>query len=525
MPLSAAKLQNRATATVVPGHLAIAPGLAAIAKAQAEAPETERATWSGPGYRSVNHGGLQVHLYHERAIVPSNASLIKRALMTAAHDGQYHNGAVKATIHNLHRSAKVTWPAMTADVTAFIRSCARCILATDHEPPLTGTLVPTIPPHPFHTLYIDIKGRMPYDTGYILGVTDALSRNIWLRYLPKGTAKELIEEMNAVHCSMRTLPAVIRCDNGSPFNSDAFKAWCHKRRITLVYGVPYHSQGQGAIETRFRPLAHAIMATLGKKAPRDWCVRGHLENLELIMNSTYSEPLGGSPHYVLTGREPRTILSADNSWDDKSVAAALELPAGETLSYNDICNLVAEHIGRIRSVQGLLHIGTSVAQLVTKSYYDAKAKPNPFVVGSSVALHVPPSNRLEPRYKGPYIITALQSEGNIASLRHAYGTCAPLDGLYPVYRLIPFDMSRADPLDIADAQLDSDFYVPAEVLEHRTSADGALELHIRWFGSDTTTWQPITDFVGNALVNEYCSKHSIAAPVPAASKRRGNTTA
>ena len=40
-----------------------------------------------------------------------------------------------------------------------------------------------------HTLYVDLKGPMPEDTGYLLAAVEGLTKDTRLRYLPAGTAK------------------------------------------------------------------------------------------------------------------------------------------------------------------------------------------------------------------------------------------------------------------------------------------------------------------------------------------------
>lgn len=190
--------------------------------------------------------------------------------------------------------------------------------------------------------------------------------------------------------------------------------------MRLVPGVPYHSQGQGMIETRFRGIAHALVATLGHKADRDWYMSLHLMRIEMIMNSMHCEPIGGSPHLILFGEEPRTGLAAAADWTKPHFGEGIA-----ELTYEDMQNTVAEDHLRMRSLQDLAMLGSTVAQTLTKMAYDADALPSDFEVGGPVAVHRAATNKLEPHFTGPFVITELRSNGNFAVLRRLFGPPEP----------------------------------------------------------------------------------------------------
>lgn len=510
--------------TVVYGHLAMAPLLARIAEAQMYAPEEETMEWEGPDYQAVVLGERRLVLFKSRAIVPRGAKDLKVVLMSQAHDALYHYGAAALTLQTLQRSAHVWWEGMAADVMNFVKSCARCQLATDHGLSKVGTLTPTVAPTVHHTWYMDFKGPMPGKSGYILGVVEAFTRMTRLRFMPTNTAEELIEELEEVATIYGTYPVVIRSDNGPPFNSEAFKRWCGARGIMHVPGIPYHSQGQGKVETRFRGVANALMATLGARASYEWCDPPHLARLEMIMNSMYCEPLGGSPFWAMYGRDPRTALSASADWTSATFGSdVLDAPK---LTYDDLMNIIAESHGRIRASQGLALLGSSVAQAVTKGAYDAKSKPSTFVVGQDVAVYRAAPNRLEPHFVGPYRVVELDKTRNFATLVHFLG--GPRVGPIHVSRLIHFDASRASKAELTDAQLGVGQRVVTEVLGHRIAGDGSTEVHLAWYGTPITTWEPLCNQKLVTMVQKYCADNGIAmpaAPAPAVLGRGGRRAA
>jgi hypothetical protein len=100
-----------------------------------------------------------------------------------------------------------------------------------------------------------------------------------------------------------------------------FRAFCLEHNISYIPGIPDHHQGQGIVETRMRPLAAALIATLGAKAPSDLNCMKTLPRLEFIFNTTYCDGIRGSPYYVKHGREPRTYLSSRLNWDAPNAGA------------------------------------------------------------------------------------------------------------------------------------------------------------------------------------------------------------
>ena len=256
VPAPAAQAAQPPAETVVPGHLPMAAMTAKIVKEQEQAGSEERASWTGPRFSRAQVGGREMVLYDNRLLVPQGAQALKEVLMRMAHDDDQHLRASGRTLQALRMQCRVHWVGMQADVEKYVAACFRCQFAkAPHKTALRGALNPTLAPYVHHTWYTDIKGPMPYGTGYIMVVVEALTRVCKLRYLPRITAKEVNEELLEAFISFGTRPVVIRSDNGQPFDSTEYRAFCAAEGCTPVLGVPYHSQGQGMVETRIRGLA------------------------------------------------------------------------------------------------------------------------------------------------------------------------------------------------------------------------------------------------------------------------------
>ena len=500
--------------TAVQGHLPMAPMVAKIAAAQDLAGEEERSSWTGAKYSTATLGGRTLHVWDNRLIVPRGAANVKSVLMKMAHDDDVvlHYPAAERTLHALRSQARVYWVNMDADVKQYVASCFKCQFAkaNSHGKAHTGTLSPTIAPHVHHTWYVDLKGPMPGGMGYIMAVIEAISRGCKLRYLPRATATEVCEELEEAFVSFGTRPVVLRSDSGPPFDSNEFKEFCAREGVTPVLGVPYHSQGQGLVESRFRGIAASIMAALGGRATQAWLEGPFLGRLEGAINSTICGPAGGSPTWVLTGREPRTRLASAVDWSSPSFGDAT--CGVESLTLEVFNEVIAAHHAAIDRVQGRVSIATSLAQALTKRSWDASRQPGAFVVDEWVLVHTAAPNRLTPWFAGPYQVVSVSSDGNFVRARHFLEQGGEVLGPFHVSRLLHFDMSRATTMEIAAHQLEAGSAIVENVLGHRTLDDGTNEFHIRWLGIDVTSWLAGAGLKRVLKVIDYCRANGLPSP-------------
>jgi hypothetical protein len=497
-----------ATATTVPGHLHMAPLVAKIAAAQRDAPEGERATWTGNHYTTVTLAGCDIRLYHNKLLVPQGATDIQRQLLNLAHDDNLHYLGGERTLLNLQRHARVHWHGIDTAVKDYVSSCFKCQLAKlPHGKPEGGQLVPTLAPHVHHTWYADFKGPMPDDTGYILLVVEALSRAVKIRFANACTAKELLEELEEVILSFGTRPLVIRSDGGPPFDSTQYKDWCASNGITPIKGLAHHSQGQALVETRFHGLATSLMATLGAKAPKGWFTGSTLAKLEGVINSTIVEPIQGSPTWVLTGREPRTHLSAATDWTDPEFGN--NLLGVFNLDYYDFEALISNYHSDINRIQGRAQLATSLAQALTKRAYDSTHAQHTYKVGDYVLKHRVAPNRMVPHFVGPYQIKSITGDGNTLVVSH-FLTPDSVEPPFHVASALPFNMSRATPAELALHQLEEGSGLVEAVLAHRELSDGTIEFNIKWHGHVVPSWLHASALTKVLRVIDYCKAHNLA---------------
>jgi len=399
---------------------------------------------------------------------------------------------------------------MGDDVKAYVVSCGKCqMVETGHKPTEMGELEPTVPPHVHHTWYADFKGPMPNGTGYLLAVVEGVSPFTRLRHVKAVTGKEAIAALDDCIACFGTRPKVLRTDGGQPFDSTEFKTWAQEEGITVIVGVPHHLQGQGMVETRFRGIASAIIATLGANAPADWAKGGLLIKLENVIITTVVMPIAGSPSWVLTDREPRMRLSAATDFDDQDYGEHVLGMAG--LPADDLMNIIVQHHDRIAAVQGRVAIATSVAQALTKRVHDASRERGDFKVGDWVITLCAAPNRLMPHYQGPYKLASVTDSGNFVTMRHFLADKPTAEKLH-VSRLLHFDFTRATAVELTQWQLTAGNDVIAEVIGDRALTSEAYEFELRWFNYPVTTWLEGAGVTKNKLVIYYCLAKGIPLP-------------
>jgi hypothetical protein len=496
---------------VVPGHLAMAPLLSSIVDGQDNAPAAERAKWHGNEYSTAVMAGRKFSMWKNRVIIPEGCTEIKAVVLRLAHDAAMHYTGASRTQWAIENQARVHWVNIHNDVEQYVRSCFGCAMAKgQHVYFGAGTLSPTVAPYVHHTWYVDVKGPLPNNTGSILVIVEALSRYVRLRYINNSSAKEVNEELQEAINDYGTRPVVIRSDGGQPFNSDEYNAMCKAEGIKPVIGSPYHSPGQGAVETKIREIAAAIIATLGGRAQTAWFKGQTLMKLESIINSSVVGHLGMSPYRIMYGREPRTALAAKLDWRSEDYGRMVL--GDETWTLEGVNNIIAVHHKTIESLQTLAQLETSVSQALTKRAFDAKRKPGAIGVGQYVIVLTTAPNRLAPWYTGPYLVTEVSSDGNFLYGTDFMDTKKIKKGPFHVMRAKVFDMSRTTIGIVGAYQMQEGWGFIESVVGHRVLGDKSYQFNIRWVGVEDTTWSAEDNVQGLTKVKEYCALNGLPDP-------------
>jgi len=229
-----------------------------------------------------------------RVVLPQ--SLIQRAV-DLAHSG--HQGVVK-TKELLKRH--VWFPRLADIVERTVRNCLHCQVNQPQNHPEPARLMPT-PEGPWLEVDVDFYG--PVKSKYKFVLVDRFSRFLLLRSLSNVKGPTVIAALENI-CSEFGFMAVLKSDNGPPFNGFEFSNWCERAGIKHRKITPYHPPANG--------LAERMMIPLGKiyRVPGKHSLDYAKEERDFV--SAYN----ATPHSS-TGTPPRVLLF-------RSTASSTRLP-------------------------------------------------------------------------------------------------------------------------------------------------------------------------------------------------------
>ena len=180
-------LDDHVDDVVIPGHHSLDPFLRTVAALQAAAPEAERLRWTGTGYSTVTHASTTITLFRGRALLPQGAEAEKKCIINVAHDQRHHMG-VDNTLYAIRNIGHIHWAGIDKEVREYIASCSPCQHAeSSNSASTTGSVIPSFPPWPLHTIMGDCKGPMR-DGNHILLFIDIFTRYCWAYITPQADA-------------------------------------------------------------------------------------------------------------------------------------------------------------------------------------------------------------------------------------------------------------------------------------------------------------------------------------------------
>ena len=189
-------------------------------------------------------------------LVVPNISRIN--LLAEAHDRSHRS--IDHT-HNTLKEAGYWWPKMREDVTEHGRKCIICRAAKAGSTG-KGLLVGWgMEPRRFETVHIDFAGPLTKSArgnSYVLSLVDRATGWIEMVPTPNRTTASAVRALLSVWVPRYGVPKTVVSDNGSHFTSAEFAETCAEYQVHLKTVVPYHPQGNGMVERRFRDMNRAV---------------------------------------------------------------------------------------------------------------------------------------------------------------------------------------------------------------------------------------------------------------------------
>lgn len=270
------------------------PTVAQLTAAIEETPHEERRQCT-KGADGLLYGARSKKLY-----VPKEFRL---ALLYWFHAGPYgcHRG-VNATTRQMKKY--VWWPQIGRSVQSFVKRCLPC--ARNRSPKRATASMVLRRPSPFELVSVDFVGPRIFGAGswYYACIIDHCSR--FVVTVASGfppTAAEAVAALQKHWVPIFGAPAAVLTDNGSQFDSRAFRDYVTKElKSHHVFSSPYYPAGNGINEASHRVLEHGIKCAVQLGTTRTF--PDLLMHVTLAYNASYHSAVKDSPFALLFGKPP-----------------------------------------------------------------------------------------------------------------------------------------------------------------------------------------------------------------------------
>ena len=160
-----------------------------------------------------------------------------------------------------------------------------------------------MPKSQWEVLNIDFYGPLP--TGkYLLVVIDRYSRFSGVEIVSSTKAPVIISRLDKIF-AVHGIPAILRSDNGPPFNGEEYSRYLQTIGIKAEWSTPKWPQGNATVERFMQPLCKALKTA--NLDDRPW--RQELQRFLLHYRTTPHRTTGVPPAELLFNRTVRGKLT------------------------------------------------------------------------------------------------------------------------------------------------------------------------------------------------------------------------
>lgn len=390
----------------------------------------------------IDKGRLYKHINDKKLwVVPKT---LRFKVTQDAHDKAGHL-SVDRTIEKIRQ--QMWFPRMRNFVKSYVKSCVPCAFNKHPGGQKEGEYHFTdIDPIPFKTVHIDHMGPFPKSSKrneHVFVLTDAFTKYSIIRAVPSTATKYVLKILDEVSACFG-LPHRIVSDRGTSFTSKDFRQYCTNNIIQHILVAVRTPRANGQVERMNRTILSMLLPSTENS--RKW--DEELRIIQWSINSLKNASTGQSPHQLLFGFQPRDILGN---------TLALLVSNDDQLCDEEF-NI--ENI-RMEAVQQI----AKTRQKAKERFDEKHAKPKTYDVGDLVligneAQATGSSRKLEPPWKGPFIITKVLENDRyvVEDLPHSkrkqrhYCSVYASDGIKPWCTLPP------------DAEIEDDYDIEVDVM-------------------------------------------------------------
>lgn len=335
---------------------------------------------------------------------------------------------------------------MSSFVKKYVRACIPCAYAKQPAGKKEGFLFP-IPKTavPFHSVHIDHLGpfvKSKLGNTYILGIIDAYTKFIVLRAVRNTKSKTSIAVLRDVF-GIFGAPKLLISDRGTSFTSSEFAAFAQDLEIKHIKNAVAMPRANGQIERYNRTILASLAALTHGADDKEW--DSHLNMVQWSLNNTLNKGIGRTPSEVIFGKRTVNIseahlhdLTYEETTPEESCVDKIRDEVSQTIEKNQ--DDMAKRFNKSRCSARVYELGDLV--LVQKQLNNPGE-----------------SNKLLPRYSGPYRVTKILGHNRyeVSSIeghsRRKYQNVFAVDKIKPWIR---FSCTNKDAINVLESDQSSD---------------------------------------------------------------------
>ena len=457
--------------------------------------------------------GMWCHQQH--VYVPS--AVLQQRCIQESHDAPYagHKGVTKtlAAVQRLY-----WWPGMRAAVQNYVTTCTSCQRNKVMGKKPIGLLQPLeVPAAPWAEVTMDFVTGLPCTVAghdAVMVMCDRLTKMVHFAACTKtvdatGAARLFRDHVFAAH----GLPVSIISDRDARFTSEFWSSLMHLLGVKHKLSTAFHPQTDGQTERVNRVLEEYLRHYVNPSQD-DW--DEYLSLAEFAYNNSVHEATGATPFFLNFGLHPR-------------------LPGAVRTQLQPVPTAVADFARHMTEIIGKAKERLEKARQRSAAVANPKRRLETFTVGAEVllsarniALKTPGSNKLLPKFVGPFVVTEVLSP---VTYRLELPTNMKCHDVFHASLLIPYrtdgrEQPQPPPLEFDDGE-DGQWYEIDLILSHRKVRLGSKVLTqylVKWtgYGDEWNEWRDAVGVTAAATEDYWARVGGRSAEPPHKRKTRGN---
>jgi hypothetical protein len=292
------------------------------------------------------------------------------------------------------------WPTLNRDVELYVATCAICCQQKSRKRNQAGFLEYQAG-FPGERIHMDFLGPFPTSkrgNRYVLSIIDQFTKWIEICPLPNQSAELTAEMLIDVWIARFGIPLIIHTDQGKNFDGHLFRELCFHLEIDKTRTTPYRPSSNGQVERYNQQIVSFIRCFLGETADM-WDL--HLALLGMSLRATVSRATGFTPNLMVLGHE---------------VALPMDVLLGRFPKSECPPVYVKEFLQRMTKVFPAARENMQKSQHRNQINHaqrtclrSCRFQPGDLVMIINSATKVGKCKKLQPVWKGPYVVTDVLS--------------------------------------------------------------------------------------------------------------------